>query len=141
MAQVKTDYVQVKIDWSSTCTHFVLGDSVSLCCWEKRSTVLLVCVHRQPLFKDFHVVTSCSTNRGRDQEWRSWNTNQAIHNLIEHCSLGLLSLLLKSVPTKFINHGSNTASPVIVSLYKAGCMSLDHLKLLDVGICIGVPDT
>ena len=88
-----------------------------------------MCVHGRLWYKEFHVVTSCSTDQGRDQEWRRWNANQAIHNSVEHCSLEL------------VKHCCNAACPVIVSLYKAGRTSLDHLKLLDVGICIRVPDT
>ena len=100
-----------------------------------------MCVHGRLWYKEFHVVTSCSTDQGGDQEWRRWNANQAIHNSVEHCSLGFLSPFLKGVPTKLVEHCCNAACPVIVSLYKAGRTSLDHLKLLDVGICIRVPDT
>ena len=81
------------------------------------------------------------TDQCGDQEWRRWNANQAIHKSVEHFSLGVLPLSLKGVPTKLVEHCCNAACPVIVSLYKAGCTSLDHLKLLDVGICIRVPDT
>ena len=48
---------------------------------------------------------------------------------------------MKGVQTKLVEHCCNAACPVIVSLYKAGRTSLDHFKLLDVGICIRVPDT
>ena len=66
---------------------------------------------------------------------------RVILNSIEHCSLGLLSSFLEGVPTSSLReHGSNAACPGIVSLYKAGRTFLDHLKLLDVGICIWVPD-
>ena len=75
-------------------------------------------------------MTSCSTDQGGDQEWRRWNANQAIHNSVEHCSLGLLSPFLKGVPTTLVEHCCRAACPVIVSLYKAGCRSLDHLKLI-----------
>ena len=87
-----------------------------------------MCVHGRLWYKEFHVVTSCSTDQGGDQEWRRWNANQAIHNSVEHCSLGLLSPFLKGVPTKLVEHCCNAACPVIVSLYKAGRTSLDHLK-------------
>ena len=98
-------------------------------------------VHGRLKNKNFHVMTSCSTDRGRDQEWRRWNTNQAIHNSAEQCSLGLFSSFLKSAPTHSIKHGSNAAYPVIVSHHKAGRTSSDHLKLVDIGACIRVPDT
>ena len=100
-----------------------------------------MCVQGRLWYNGFHVVTSCSTDQGGDQEWLRWNANQAIHNSIKHCSLGLLSPFLKGVPTKFVQHCSNAACPVIVSLYKMGRASLDHLKFLDDGICIGVPDS
>ena len=99
-----------------------------------------MCVHGRLWYKEFHVVTSCSTDQCGDQEWCRWNSNQAIHNLVEHYSLGLLPPFLKGVPTKLVEHCCNAACPVIVSLCKAGPTSLDHLKLLDVSICIRVQD-
>ena len=100
-----------------------------------------MCVHGQLWYKEFHVVASCSIDQGGNQEWRRWNANQAIHNAVELCSLGLLSPFLKGVLTKLVNHCFNAACPVIESLYKAGRTSLGHLKFLDVSICIRVPDT
>ena len=68
-----------------------------------------MCVHGRLWYKEFHVVTSCSTDQGGDQEWRRWNANQAIHNSVEHCSLGPSSPFLKGVPTKLVEHCCNAA--------------------------------
>ena len=72
-----------------------------------------MCVQERLWYKEFHVVTSCSTDQGGDQEWRGWNANQAIHNSVEHCSLGLLSPFLKGVPTKLVEHFCNAACPLL----------------------------
>ena len=54
-------------------------------------------------------MTSSSINGGSDQEWRRWNTNQAIHNSVKHCSPALLSAFLKIVQTQLIKLGNNAA--------------------------------
>ena len=100
-----------------------------------------VCIHGWPWYEVLHVVSSCSTNWSWDQERRSWNSNQSMHHTIIHGTLCLLSSLFECVPVQVVQHGGNTACSVLVSHYKAGRTSLDHLKLVDICACLGSPDT
>ena len=88
--RLKTDCIQVKNDlfmwWISgaaACRPLNWGGGGER----------IACVHSRMTVK--RGISCCC----RHQEWCSRNTDQAIHNSVEHCSLGVLSPFLKSIPT------------------------------------------
>ena len=104
-----------------------------------------MCVHRPLWYKEFHVVTSCSTDQGGDQEWCGWNAkrveserqavyrerkvrkkaNEAIHNLIEHCSLGWCNR--EHVESKALNSWKLNIFKIIDGRISFYCNNLDLL--------------
>ena len=68
-----------------------------------------------------------------------WDFNEVIDNPVHHCDFALFSPWLNVLPTKFLQHRSDTAGSSVLIVAKPGGTPVYRLHFGYVGVCYKVP--
>lgn len=85
-------------------------------------------------------MSSCSRFTDRLKNVGCWYLNKMIDDSVHQDHLTMLSASVEIFPAKMFKHAPNTACSSLITCYKSCHSVLHSLSLIDIRLCVRVPD-